>query len=212
MSYISDLKALKARQYAQATKEAKQRLATAETAYGYNLGQAQQGYDTTSAYNLRNRMASITGLDTSVWNQAADTGNVRGTYNKYARGEGMANIASAYGQAKYAAKTQFDQTKYANETAWTGAQQEYQNFLDNLKIQQQEDAMLYKNYGGSKAKPPPKEPTYEQAMQKYMSGGIHSQQDAQYVKAGFESMLRQYYREYEAYYGVKHGDDPTVRR
>jgi len=207
MSRKSDIQKLQQRQYAQATTEAQQKLDWSQKAYDYNTLQAQRGYDTTQASSERNKLADIAGLNLGVWNQAADTGNIRGSYNKYAQSQGLTGIANAFNEAKYGQTTALEQSKYANTTALSQAQQEFENFKSNLELQKQADVLSLKNYGTAPNKGvPPVMPTYEQAMQKYMSGGIKTQQDAQYVKVGYEADLRKYYRDYEAYYGVTHPD------
>jgi hypothetical protein len=162
MSRKSDLQKLYNQQYTQQTTEAQQRLDWAQKAYDYNTLQAQRGYDTTQASSERNRLADIAGLNLSVWNNAADTGNVRGRYNQYAQGQGLTSIANAFNQAKYGNKNAFEQTNYANTTALSQAQQEFENFKANLELQKQADALSLKNYGSGR--PPtviPPKPQWE---------------------------------------------------
>ena len=207
MSRKSDIQKLQQRQYAQATTEAQQKLDWSQKAYDYNTLQAQRGFDTAQASSERNKLADIAGVNLSVWNQAADTGDIRGTYSKYAQQQGLTGIANAFNEAKYGQTNALEQSKYANTTALSQAQQEFANFKSNLELQKQADALALKNYGsGGNKGPAPLLPDPKNFYIPFLPNGPASVMPEAERRAHYATEVQRYNAAidaYNKYYGTK---------
>lgn len=146
-------RALMAEKWALQRKMALQNKQAALKAADYNLGQSQRGFDYSSVQNQRGLATGLEDLRRNLANNAADTGDYRGSYGQNANRQGTAGLYDTYNAGNYGLGENLAQAKYANQTALTGVNQDYENTLAGIALDERAYALANAGGGGRKTLP-----------------------------------------------------------